>query len=164
MKVKYIFGTICLPLWAEKALECIVRRAGLREITVTKGGVFPLQQAEIMYHTLCKVDHDAYINRQYRIYGEYAERIIRVFQNHMAFGETAEAVITAMEKEIVAAGPANVSAHCRAHPEYAVFDIEAESIPPEARAAFETAVKNTIGVKKFIPYPVDPVYHIELSI
>ena len=151
--------------WAEAIIEEILIRAGIAGAIVTSTKRTPADQARIMYANLNGpgLDRRRYIERQLRLYGDNGDLVIRVFEQQLAIGATAADTMHAMEQKIIQLGPQKVSAHCIDDADREVLDIAPLSIPDSRKKAFESAVSSASGVTKFIKYPIDPAYHIELK-
>lgn len=163
----FFYGKNAVPLapWAEKILDGILVRAGIDNAIVTSTKRSPHDQARIMYANLNGPGSDkhAYIDRQLRLYGDNGDRVIRVFEQQLSMGAAANDAIRAMERKILEIGPQKVSAHCSCDPDREVMDIAPSSIPAVKRPVFGACVANARGVAKFIPFPGDPAYHIEMK-
>ena len=165
MKFSYGSNAQKMAAWAEKLLNNILDQCGIIGAIVTSTKRSPHDQARIMYENLNgpHTDKQEYINRQLKLYGEAGDTVIHVFAHQLSMGASRESTIRAMEDEIIVLGPQNVSRHCVDLPGYEVFDVAPSSIPQDKTRQFKAIVSNMHAVKKFIPYPLDPAYHIEMS-
>ena len=165
--MRFTYGAHAKPLaaWAEEILEKILTQAEIDHALVTSTKRTPHDQARIMYGNLTGPlpDKKIYIDRQLRLYGDNGDRVIRVCEQQLAMGAGAADTMRAMELKIIEIGPQKVSAHCLADPDREVFDVAPSSIHEPKREIFESVVNNVGGVTKFIPFPLDPAYHIELK-
>lgn len=138
---------------AVNVLGDILRAAGLTSATITSGRRNSYDQARIMYSNIEQYG----IAHQKNLYGSQGDTVIDVYDSLKRNGKSEAEIRTAMQRKIDEIGCSNVSNHCSTRD---VFDVAPSSISNQA--AFEAAVRASPAVRRFIPPPTDPAYHIEL--
>jgi peptidoglycan hydrolase-like protein with peptidoglycan-binding domain len=137
-------------------LKDILRKAGEKSATITSTTRTPHKQATVMYDNIKK--HG--VRSQKRLYGRYGDQVIDVYIEKKKKKQSRDEIIRAMENKIKELGPRNVSKHCGDFKSLQVIDVSQYSI--KNRGMFEEAVRKDRRVKKFIPPPTDPAYHLEI--
>jgi hypothetical protein len=132
-------------------------------VVVTRTSSTPEEQALAMYRNCIAYGAES----QLKLYGNYGDLVIHVFNDSLANGITAEAaVVAAMARMIRQIGPERVSGHCTSRwAERHVIDLSAKRIEKPKHAAFEAAIAAEKRIAKhFSPYTahVDPAFHIEI--
>jgi hypothetical protein len=163
----FSYGCNACPMagWAEDLFCNILSQVGIMGVIITSTKRTPHDQARIMYENLDgpHSNKQEYIERQLRLYGTAGDQVIHVFEHQLSMGAGRDSAIRAMEDEIIAIGPQKVSAHCCTIPNREVFDVAPSSIPEDKRQQFKTIMSSMMRVTKFIPFPLDPAYHIEIT-
>jgi hypothetical protein len=151
--------------WAEILLDNILKRAEITGVLVTSTNRTPRDQARIMYENLDGPlqDKHQYIDRQLKLYGPTGDIIVHVFEHQMSMGASRDDTIRAMEDAIINLGPEKVSVHCVNRQNKQVLDVAPSTVPEDKRNVFKAVVSGMALVTKFIPYPLDPAYHIEMT-
>lgn len=140
-----------------------LRAAGASRGTITSTARTPADQARAMFNN-CLANGAA---SQLALYAAAGDAVIRVYINATAGMTTAQiraaagTIRAAMEAEINAQGPENVSRHCGDPAVRTVIDVGYSSFNATNRPLFRTSTEPR--VTRFIDEPNNSCYHLELT-
>jgi peptidoglycan hydrolase-like protein with peptidoglycan-binding domain len=148
---------------AKSALTNILKEAKINTVTITSTVRTPKDQARVMYENLI----NAGVAAQKKLYGTNGDKVIDKYVELKDVKKTADEIKKGMEDLIVKLGSTTISKHCCDPNEFSIFDVAPSSIPSAKRKDFEAALKNSLKcgeIQKYIPWPDDPAYHIEVKL
>jgi hypothetical protein len=149
-----------IPGYAGTVLSDIMNKSAVETVLITSTTRTPANQARIMFENLEKYGVEA----QLALYKTAGKMVIEVYQK-MKFANASKLfIIPAMKQKIIDLGSQNVSKHCANSLVRSVFDVAPTSIPVFKRGAFMVETAAHEHVDKFLKPPVDPAYHIEITI
>jgi hypothetical protein len=144
---------------SRSVLKAIMKEAKVFEVTITSTARDAYDQARVMYDNISSKG----VKAQKKLYGPAGDKVIDVYSAAQKEKKDRNATISLMKAKIVSLGPSRVSHHAVDVSKMNVFDVAPSSIPKEKRKDWESAIKGSSDVSKYIFPPGDPGYHFEIK-